>query len=803
MNLVFTSNLTLFTMIKNFFRIAVRNISKHKGVTFINITGLGVGLAATLLILLWVQNELSYERYNLNADDIYRVEQDQFYSGERYHVTVTPQPSGPVWMEKIPEIKDQTRINRLSRILFRQGENVFFESSVIAADSGLFKMFTLPFLLGDGETALNAPYSIVLTEKLATKYFGTIDPMGKTITLENRYQFMVTGVMKDLPKNAIYTYEAVIPYSFLKEIGAYSNSWGNNSILTFVQIEKNADLEAINGKLTDIVRENNTQSTNNFMLFPLLDIHLHSQFGFTENNGPVIAVTIFTLIAIFILIIACINFINLSTAKASARGKEIGIKKVAGADQMSMIVQFMFESLLLVALAMFFALILVGLSLGLFNNISGKSFSLPDLFHAEFIISIIVVGLLAGFISGIYPALYLSSFKPVTVLKGETVSGKSNGRLRQILVVLQFTLSILIAISAIFMYMQLKFLQEKELGFNKDNLICIPMARNMKGKYYSLKRELQKETLILGVTASTQNPVMLGSNSGGARWEGKDPEKNVLIGTNGIDYDYLETMKMELVSGRDFSRDYPSDMARDTTGNFLVNEEVVKIMDIGDPVDKSFNFMGISGRIVGVLKNFHFKGADQQIEPMAFALADTSFINNILIRLTPGNVPASLKSVEKTWKEVIPEYPLQYSFIDQDYDNLFRSDIRITGLLKYFTILAVIIACLGLYGLSSYSAERRTNEVGIRKVMGAGSFTVMYTLSKEFLLLVLISIVIATPLGWIVVGNLLKQFAYRIEMSTIIFVMIASGAIFIAMLTVSFQAYKATGINPAEALKVE
>ena len=463
-------------MIQNFFRIALRNISRHKGFTFINVTGLAVGLAASLLILLWVQDELSYEKFNLNAENIYRVEQDQFYSGERYHVTVTPHPSGPVWMEKIPEIKEQTRINRLPRILFRQGDNVFFESSVVAADSGLFKMFTLPLLWGDSETALNSLYSIVLTEKLANKYFGATNPVGKTLTLENKYQFMVSGVMKDLPKNSMFTFEAVLPYSFLKEIGAISNSWGNNSILTFVLLENGADIEAVNKKLTEIVRENNTQSTNNFLLFPLLDIHLHAQFGFEENKGPVIVVYVFTLIAIFVLLIACINFINLSTAKASSRGKEIGIKKVAGADQLTMVVQFMLESFLLVSMSLILALILVGLALGLFNTISGKSFNLSDLFHVNFMISFALVGMVAGFISGIYPALYLSSFKPVTVLKGETVSGKGNGRLRQILVVIQFTLSILIATTAIFMYLQFKFLQNKELGFDKNNLICIPMA---------------------------------------------------------------------------------------------------------------------------------------------------------------------------------------------------------------------------------------------------------------------------------------------------------------------------------------
>jgi putative ABC transport system permease protein len=790
-------------MIQNFFRIAIRNIARHKGFTFINVTGLAVGLAASLLILLWIQDEFSFEKFNTKAAYIYRVEEDQFYSGERYHVTVTPHPSGPVWKEKIPEIIEQTRLNRLPRILFRQDDKVFFESAIAAADSGLLRMFTFPMVAGDPLTALKDPHSIILTEKLANKYFGRNNPVGKTLTLENKYQFTVTGVLKDLPKNSMFTFEGVLPYSFLREIGAISDSWGNNSIFTFVLLEKGADIKSVNKKLTDIVVENNPQTSTKFVLFPLEDIHLHGQFGFKESKGPMIVVSVFTLIAIFVLLIACINFINLSTAKAAGRAKEIGIKKVAGADQVSIIVQFMLESLLLVTIAMILALILVGLSLDVFNNISGKRFILSDLFQLKFVISFLIVGLIAGFISGIYPALYLSSFKPVAVLKGESLSGRGNGRLRQALVVIQFTLSILIATSAIYMYKQLKFLQEKELGFNKDNLICIPMPDNMKPKYYSLKKELEKETLIQGVTASLWNPVMIGSNSGGASWDGKDPEKQVLIGTNGIDYDYLKTLNMELKSGRDFSRDFPSDMARDTTGNFLINEEVVRLMGIGDPVGKNFRFMGLNGTIVGVLKNFHFKGADQAIEPMAFALAGTDYLNVILIRLTRGNIPASVKTVEKIWKEIVPEYPLDYTFIDQDYDNLFRAQMRLTKLLKYFTVLAVIIACLGLYGLSSYSAERRTNEVGIRKVMGAGSLPVMYTLSMEFLFPVLLSIIIAIPLGWIIVANLLKQFAYRIDLSLMVFASIAFGAVVIAMLTVSFQAYKATCINPAEALKVE
>jgi putative ABC transport system permease protein len=800
---VFLLHFNLSPMFQDFFRIAVRNISRQKGFTFINVTGLAVGLAASLFILLWVQDELNYDKFNKNGRSIYRVEEDQFYSGERYHVTVTPHPGGPVWKQKIPEIKEQTRVNRLPKILFRQEDKLFFETAIVAADSGLFKMFTIPLLAGDPYTALASPNSIVLSEKLVKKYFGTSDPLGKSITLENKYQFNITGVMKDLPSNSSLVFDGVLPYSFLKQIGAIDDSWGNNSIFTYVQVEKGTNLKDIDKKLTDVVHENNPRVTTKFMLFPFLDIHLHSQFGYGENNGPVTTLYVFILIAICILLIACINYINLSTAKASTRGKEIGVKKVAGADKITIMLQFLFESFVLVTIALLLAILFDGLFLKVFNTISGKRFSLTELFHLNFIITILVVWLLAGFIAGGYPAFYLSSFKPVTVLKGESGYGKGNARLRKILVVFQFTLSILIAISTIFIYKQLKFLQEADLGFNKENLVCIPMAEGMKSRYSSLKNELLKETLIQGVTASRNNPVRMGSNSSGVSWDGKDPEKQVLIGTNTVDYDYLKTMKMELVSGRDFSIDFTSDIAKDSTGNFLVNEEVVKIMGIGDPVGKNFRFMGIKGIIVGVLKNFNFQSADQPIEPMAFALTNSNYLNYILIRLTPGDVPASLKSLERKWKEVIPEYPLEYTFIDSDYNNLFQGKMHKAQLLKYFTILSIIIACLGLYALSAYSTERRTNEIGIRKVMGAGSLRIMYTLSEEFVHLILISLALAIPIGWIIVKSLLKSSANRIDINPVVFVVVALVAVVVGMLTVGIQAYKATLVNPAEALKVE
>ncbi len=797
-------------MIKNIFRIIFRNIARQKGFTIINLTGLAVGMATSLLILMWVMDELSYEKFNEHAGQIYMVNQDQFYTGDRFRVQVTPHPCAPVWKERIPEIRETSRLVVLPKLLFRIGDKVFYETQIKAADSGMLKVFTLPLVSGDARSALRDPHSIILSEKLSKKYFGDDDPVGKVITLENKFPFTVSAVMRDIPKNSVFSasgmsrigIDAIFPYAFLKEIGVSNDSWGNNSIFTFVLLERGADPKSVNKKLTDIVVEHNPETNAKFFLTPWLDYRLHTQFGFQEGKGAIVNVYIFMAIAIFILLIACINFINLAIAKAALRGKEIGVRKVAGANRLTMIGQFMIESMALVLIALIFALVLVSLLLGVFNSIAGKNFTVADIFQAKFIAGFIITGLVTGILAGIYPAFYLSSLKPVLVLRGETASGKRNSRLRQGLVVVQFSLSIFIALGAIFMYLQLKFMQEKELGFAKENLISIPLAQNVRSKYYSLKKELLKEPVILGVSAASHNPTMIGSNGGGASWMGKDPNLEVLIGQNIIDYDYLSTMKMSLVAGRDFSPDHPSDMG-DTLGNFLVNEEVAKRMGGGDVVGKSFRFMGQQGVIVGVMKNFHFSGAQEPIEPMAFAVSDSKSFSNMLVRLAPGDPPSTLKKVEKIWNRVVPDYPLEYSFIDQDYDNLYRAEIRMGLLLKYFTMVALIIACLGLYGLSTYAASRRTREIGVRKVMGAGVVSVIFSLSKEFLILVIISIAIAFPLGWYAVNKMLLEFAYRINLNWLVFGAIGLGALVVALVTVSLQAYKASCVNPAVALKAE
>ncbi len=786
----------------NDLKFVLRILKRNPFILITNVIGLGVGLAASLLILMWVLDELGYDRFHEHADEIYLVAQDQYYTGDRYRVPVTPHPCGPEWKTRIPEIRNMSRWVRQPKSLLRLGEKVFYENSVVAADSTVFSIFSFPLVTGDARSVLNDPHSIVVSEKLARKYFGNENPVGKTLMLENRTPFTVSAVMRDIPENSTVRAEAIIPYSYLKEILPSVSNWGNNEIFTFIQLEKGTDLKAVGKKLTAIILEHNPQTNAKFFPFPLVQMRLHSHWGFGEGKGGILNVIIFITIAIFVLLIACINFINLATAKSETRRKEIGIKKVAGANRRTMIVQFMMESMVVAMISLIVALVLVCLSLGIFNTISGKHFLLHDIFHLKFVAGFIVVGLVTGFLAGIYPALYLSSLKPVLVLKGETISGKRNGSLRKILVVVQFSLSIFIALGAVFMYLQLKFMQEKELGFDKENLVCIPMSGNIKKKYYPFRNELLKEAEIAGVTAASYNPTDIGSNSGGASWDGKDPKQNVLIGINGVDYGYLQTLKMKLVSGRDFSPGFRGDMAKDSTGNFLVNEEVAKLMGGGDVVGKRFDF-GVKGIIVGVMKNFHFEAASQPILPIAFNLTDTTYLGVILVRLAAGNLPASLKTLEKTWHRVIPDYPLDYTFVDRDYDLLYRSEMRMALLLKYFTIVAVIIACLGLYGLSAYSASRRAREIGVRKVMGASVFSVIYDLSKDFLVLVVIAIAIALPLGWYVVGKMLNEFAYRIDMSILVFFTTGLCALVVAMVTVSFQAYKASGVNPAESMKYE
>jgi putative ABC transport system permease protein len=812
-------------MLKSYFRVALRNLRKHKGYSFINIAGLAIGMACALFILLAVQDELSFDRFHANAATLYRVEQDQEGGQGTFHVNVTPYPMGPVLKAEIPEIKDSVRFAFTGALLVRYGENAFYERRTAAVDPQIFQVFTFPLIKGDPATALSQPGSLVLSEEMAKKYFGSVDPMGKAVTINTAHAFTVTGVMKNIPLNSSLIYDMFVPFDFVRTLGLYSDSMGSNNILTFAQLHARSGVAAAAGKITTMVRDRNIAAVRadpeqmkkiqsdpearrrfenyrgpKFTLMPLVDLRLYGYFGFNRNDLGVKYITTFGSIALFVLLIACINFMNLATARSANRAREVGLRKVVGAQRKSIIGQFYGESILTAFLAGAAALGLVILLLPAFNSVIGKTIPLDALLSAKFLLGLLAVTLFTGIVAGSYPALFLSSFQPVKVLKGGLSGGARSALFRKILVVFQFSLSILLLIGVGVVTRQVDFMRNKKLGYDKEQLIYLPMLGETPRSYATLKEQLLRNPRILGVTATNQMPTSIGSNSWGADWDGKDPEKRFLIGISIVDFDYPETLKIEMAAGRSFSREF----ATDTGGAFLVNEEVPKLMglDAASAVGKRFRFSGAEGPIVGVMRNFHYQSIRNAIEPLAVRV-NPAALRFAVVRLKAGEVPASLEDVKQTWRRVYPQYPIEHRFFDEDFGLMFRADERMGRLLKVFAGMAVIIACLGLFGLASYTAEQRNKEIGVRKVLGASAPGIILLLSKQFAKWVLVANVLAWPAAYLLMRNWLKGFAYRSTIAWWLFVLAGGGALAIALLTVSLQALRAAQTDPAKSLKYE
>lgn len=800
-------------MITNYLKIALRNIRRHIGYSFINIFGLAVGMTCCLLIMLWVIDELSYDRFHENANHIYRVEQDQFYSGSVFHVNVTPYPMAEGLKAEIPEVKYATPYPHTGTLLLRHGEKAFFEGGTRAVTPDFLDMFTFPLVRGNKATVLENPNSIVITEEMAEKYFGDVDPLGKAMTVNNRFDFTVTGVLKNIPTNSIIEFDMLVPFEFLRDLGRTIDEWGWNSIVTYVQLHENVVIDEVDEKITDLrhrrvlelleddpeeLQQFQERRKTQFMLMPLTDIHLHGYFGYTRSMGEILYVYIVSIIALFVLLIACINFMNLSTARSANRAKEVGLRKVVGAMKSHLIGQFYGESILLAFIGLLFSLIFIALLLPSFGAFAGKEFTLKTIFHWRFFVGMFSVTLLTGIISGSYPALFLSAFQPVKILRGGLSTGVRSSLFRKVLVVVQFTLSIILIIGTVIVYNQLHFMKMKELGYDKEHLLYIPLRGDTRQFYEVLKNELVKDEKVVNVTGTNHSPTHIGSNSSGADWDGKDPNLNVLISFNAVGFDYVETMKIDLVEGRSFSKSF----ATDTSSAFMVNEELVKIMGVESAVNKRFSFLGKDGSIVGVMKNYHFQSVRENIEPLAIHV-NPGNINYMVIRLKAGDIPAEVEYVKSTWERIIPNYPFDYRFVDQDLDRAYRGWERLSTMLKYFAFLAILIACLGLFGLASFTAEQRTKEIGVRKVLGASVVSIVLLMSKEFTKWVLIANIIAWPVSYFVMKNWLQGFAYRIDIGIFTFVLSAALALIIALLTVSYQAFKAAMTNPVESLRYE
>jgi len=801
-------------MIRNYLLVALRNLIRERGYSFINIFGLAFGLAAALLIFIWVFDEFSFDRFHENIDRIYRVEQDQDYDGEAYHVNVTPYPAGEGFEQEIPEIERCVRAARCGNLLVKYKEQSFYESGITAIDSTVVSVFTFPLIKGNPKTALNQPFSIVLNEEIADKYFGDEDPLGKTITLDNRFDFKVTGVIAKTPDNSSFTPEILVPFSFTHDLGNYSDYWFSNSIFTYALLKENTDPEPVNKKLTDVVRshidfdeiEGFTEEDyiTNFMLAPLKEMHLHAYFGFGHPPGQIQNVIIFITIGIFILIIAGINYMNLSTARSSKRAKEIGLRKVVGANPRSLVLQFLGESVLTTLISTLIALAITLLLMNQFNQLSGKEIEGSFLFSWEFMVGLGGIMVFTAILAGAYPAIFLSRFIPIKVLKGSIGSGSQKAWLRKVLVVVQFTLSIFLITGTMLVYKQLNHMQSMKLGFDKENILYLRMYGNVSESYNVLSDKFREYSEVINVTAASHLPSNIGSNSGGIDWEGKDPEQSVLVSMSVIDYDYIETLGIPIVQGRSINRDFPSDMATDSTGSFLINEELARIMGVEDPLGIRFSFMGVQdGRVVGVMKDFHFNSMRSEIEPLAVLAGVNQWTNYIILRLKPGNIPITISNLEERWTEVLPDYPFDYHFLDEVFDDMYRSEMRMGSLLKYFAFISVFIALLGLFGLAAYMAESRTREISIRKVLGASISRVVYLMNGEFIRLVFVAILLGVPLSLYFLKKWLQDYAYPTNLSWWIFGIAALSSIMVAMITVSIQSLKAASQNPAHSLRQE
>jgi predicted permease len=799
-------------MILNYLKIAFRNITRHKGFSFINIIGLALGITCALLIFMWVYDELTFDRFHKQINQIYRVEQDQFYNGEAYHVNVTPYPSGEGWKAEIPEIEDAIRFAYTGNLLLKYEEKSFFESGIVAVDSTIFSVFNFDLALGNPFSALTKPQSMVLTKEMAEKYFGTENPIGKIIRVDNQYEFTVTGVLKKIPTNTSIWFNFLVPFDFVKTIGFYQSEWGSNSIQTFVKLKQNSDPLPVDKKLTDVVKSHiefdeeykESDYKTKFMLSPMKMMHLHQYFGYGHSPGQIQNVYIFITIGIFILLIACINFMNLSTARSSRRAKEIGMRKTSGAHRGNIILQFFGESILTTLISSIIALGTVALLLTKFNLLSGKEIPIDFLKTPEFIFGLIAITLFTGFVAGTYPAIYLSKFNPAKVLKGDTGETTTKGRLRKFLVVFQFFLSILLIIGTIFIYKQLKYMQAQKLGYDKEQILYIQMFGDINKSYSLIKEAFKANPVVENVTASSHLPSDIGSNSGGVDWEGKDPNQTILVSLSVVDFDYTETLKIPISLGRSFSKDFPSDRIADSTGAFLINEELQKIINVDDPVGMRFSFLGVrNGQVIGVMKNFHFYSMRSKIEPLAIAVGYDEYVRFIIVRIKSGDVTKTIASLTDTWNSVMPLYPFEYHFLNEDYETLYRSEKRMGSLVKYFAIIAIVIASMGLFGLVSFMVEKRTKEIGIRKAMGSTSSEIIYILSKDFIKLVLVAITIAIPVSWYLMNKWLQDYAYKTELSWWVFALAAVAAILIAFSTVIFQAFIAANTNPARTLRYE
>lgn len=804
-------------MIKNYIKIAWRNLLRYKFVSFINLFGLSIGITCCLLIAVYVLDELSYDRYNSKADRIYRVERT-FLNTESKSVSlelgaVAP-PIGPLLRNDFKDIQELTSILPIGGMTFQYQDKVFNEDNVYCADENLFKVFDFTVTKGDPKTTLQEPYSIMLSEEMAKKYFGTENPLNKLLKVDQKLTGTVTGVYKSLPSSAHWHPNIMVSFSTLRDTAIYGEeqlrtNWGNNAFYTYVLLPKDYDARKLEAQFPSFLNrhipgaDNKAQEWTFLSLKKLTDIHLHShKDSELEENGDIKRVYIFSIIGLFILLIACINYMNLSTARSALRAKEIGIRKVVGAEKTELIYQFLSESVLLCLLASLISIVLTGMALSGLNLLAGKVFTLSQLLQAPILIAITTLPFIIGVLSGIYPALFLSGFQPIKVLKGIFKTGENTFSFRKALVVFQFSISIILIVGTLIVFRQLQYIQNKSLGFNKEQIVVLNNNQGLDGTFQSFKTNLLANPNVKEVGRSSRIPSGRLLDAAGSQinlGNGLAPSKADIKYVRS-DAGFIPTYGINMITGRNFH----SDNDRDTS-SFILNEAAVRVLGLTpeEAIGKPFKYDTRTGQIVGVINDFNFESLHQRILPLVlFSSTDVNGYGRISVKVN-GNVQQALAHLQTVWEKYLPETPFSSTFLDDRFADLYKAEQQQRVIFTVFSFIAVAIACLGLFGLSAFTITQRVKEIGIRKVLGASTTTIVRLLSTDFLRLVLIAAVIAFPLAWYVMSNWLNDFAYRIEMEWWIFGFALIMALIIAFVTISLQAIKAALANPVKSLRSE
>ena len=817
-------------MLKSYFKIAWRNMMKNKIFSFINIIGLSIGLTCCMLITLYILNELNYDSYQKNAASLYQLGTNFMIQGQEKKMANTPAPMGETMKQVFPEIQETTRLAGLfseDKTLFQYKEKngntkSFYESNGLLADSTFFRMFTYDFIEGNPYSALANPNNIVLSEEIARKIFLNESALGKVIHISSStngdHDFLVSGVFRPIPHPSHIDGRFFISMmggtveNFIKD---HKNDLAsNNMYYTYLLLKPNADAKKLESKFPAFIDKyagKNLKAMGYYrkqFLVPVKDIHLHS--GMDSNvtaAGSVTYLYILASIAVFTLLIACINFMNLSTARSSKRSSEVGIRKVLGAERQSLIRQFLGESIFLSVNAFLFALAFTKLLLPAFNEVSGKELSLSFIRDIPVLLTFFLLSVVTGLVAGSYPAFFLSSFKPIKVLKGRFSNSLAAASLRKGLVIFQFIISVVLIIASVIISDQMNFLRSKDLGFDKDHQLVVPLhSQTAKNIYKAFKSDLLKEPMVANIGAGMFYPGISNPMDNLFYKEGENMQQAKITRMNYIDNSYLQTLNIQPVAGRIFSEQFPAD----TNQRIILNEK--GIQEIGFPSAKAsigkkiyFDWQGknYGFEIIGVVKDFHYEDLHSAITPYGFELSTNDQFNYILIHTKPGDISKLLQSIKASWEHLNPGEPFEYSFLDEEFQKNYTAENHLSSVVRYFTIIAIFISCLGLFGLATFSAEQRIKEIGVRKVLGASVMSIVTLLSKDFLKLVGIAIIIASPLAWYVMRKWLNDFAYRIDISWTVFLVTTGIALFIALFTIGFQAIRAASANPVKSLRTE